>query len=208
MASQQGSLANTRDSALFMVCKIGYYGQPDELCEPCPQGAVCDGFSKGYHAEPRSLPGWFNLNGSLDTCSDIRKQTFGVTREHCAHVVPCEPKAACLGDNKCAVGYVSKAPMHRCSSCDPCYKANPEDECQAFYRRAGECIECPKNPWILIGAFLLMAICLCAGGYVLNRKAVNLAFVSIGVDYFQVLAMFANSKITWPPAIKEVRVCV
>jgi hypothetical protein len=29
----------------------------------------------------------------------------------------------------------------------------------------------------------------------------HFAFVSIGVDYFQILAMFGNSKVTWPPAI-------
>ena len=39
----------------------------------------------------------------------------------------------------------------------------------------------------------------------LNSKAVNLAFVSIGVDYFQVLAMFANSRVQWPVMIKDVR---
>jgi len=46
------------------------------------------------------------------------------------------------------------------------------------------------------------AIVLCIAGYFLNKKAVNLAFISIGVDYFQVLAMFANSKIKWPYYIK------
>ena len=29
----------------------------------------------------------------------------------------------------------------------------------------------------------------------------HFAIVSIGVDYFQILAMFGNSKVTWPPAI-------
>ena len=29
----------------------------------------------------------------------------------------------------------------------------------------------------------------------------HFAFVSIGVDYFQVLAMFGNAKVQWPPAI-------
>ena len=203
VAAQHGSLANSHPSALFMVCKVGYYGLPGEVCLPCPLGAACDGYDNGFHMEPRSIPGWYNLNGTLDECVEARKSNYGITREHCNHVVPCEPKEACLGDNTCAAGYVSKAPMYRCSSCDSCYKAPGSTECQAYYRRAGECIECPDNPWILVGAFLVMAVCLCAGGYVLNQKNVNLAFVSIGVDYFQVLAMFANSKIKWPPAIKE-----
>ena len=29
----------------------------------------------------------------------------------------------------------------------------------------------------------------------------RLGFLSIGVDYFQILAMFGNAKVTWPPAI-------
>jgi hypothetical protein len=29
----------------------------------------------------------------------------------------------------------------------------------------------------------------------------HFAFVSIGVDYFQILAMFGNAKVAWPPAI-------
>lgn len=39
--------------------------------------------------------------------------------------------------------------------------------------------------------------------YGLNSKKVNIAFVSIGVDYFQVISMFANSHVTWPEAIKQ-----
>ena len=40
-----------------------------------------------------------------------------------------------------------------------------------------------------------MAVVLCIGGWLLNRKNVNIAFLSIGVDYFQVLAMFSNAKV-------------
>jgi hypothetical protein len=29
----------------------------------------------------------------------------------------------------------------------------------------------------------------------------NFAAVSIGMDYFQILSMFGNSKVAWPPAI-------
>lgn len=132
------------------------------------------------------------MNGTIDACHAERRVSIETgIREHCNQVVACEPKQACVGANDCATGYRSVAPIMRCAAC-----------ADRYYRRAGECVECPSNPWILIVAFLGMALVLCAVGYVLNRKAVNLAFVSIGVDYFQVLAMFANSRITWPPAIK------
>ena len=32
----------------------------------------------------------------------------------------------------------------------------------------------------------------------MNRKSVNVAFLSIGIDYFQVLAMFSRSNVKWP----------
>ncbi|MFN3496733.1 MAG: hypothetical protein ACK40L_19735, partial [Hydrogenophaga sp.] len=72
------------------------------------------------------------------------------------------------------------------------------DCAQRYYRLDGECVECPNNPWLLIVAFLVGAIALCVVGYILNKKQVHLAFLSIGVDYFQVLAMFAKSKVGWP----------
>jgi hypothetical protein len=56
----------------------------------------------------------------------------------------------------------------------------------------------------LLILLVLLALVFMAGvGYILNKKAVNLALVSIGVDYFQVLSMFARSKIVWPGFIKD-----
>jgi hypothetical protein len=49
--------------------------------------------------------------------------------------------------------------------------------------------------WVLILLFVVVALGCCLAGYFLSRKQVNLAFLSIGVDYFQILAIFANSKV-------------
>ncbi len=44
-----------------------------------------------------------------------------------------------------------------------------------------------------------MLVLFCVGArYMLNRKSVNIAFLSIGIDYFQVLAMFSRSNVKWP----------
>ena len=51
----------------------------------------------------------------------------------------------------------------------------------------------------MIMFFLIMIVVLAAAGYILNRNSVNIAFLSIGIDYFQVLAMFSRSNIAWPP---------
>jgi hypothetical protein len=40
-------------------------------------------------------------------------------------------------------------------------------------------------------------------GYFLAQKGVNIAVVSIGIDFFQVLAIFAASGVKWPPIVKE-----
>lgn len=44
---------------------------------------------------------------------------------------------------------------------------------------------------------------MCVVGYLLNRYNYDVRMVSVGVDYFQVLAIFANAKVAWPPQIKE-----
>ena len=185
VAGQDGFL-DARKGVFFTECDKGFYGQTGEYCLPCPTGADCD----GAFAEPRAQEGWYNLNTTLreeGRCHERRQH-----RDMCNYVVPCEPKEACIGDNHCAVGYRSTAPVYRCADCD-----------EGYYRRAGECVECPDNPLLLVIGFLVAALCLCVAGYIMNKKAVNLAFLSIGVDYFQVLAMFANSRIQWPGIIKE-----
>ena len=182
VAGQTGHLPAAQE-AFYTVCKPGAYGQVSEVCLACPRGASC----AGWYAEPLSDPGWYNLNITKDACLPEREH-----REACNNVLPCEPQFACVGENKCAVGYTSKPPMYRCSSCDV-----------GYYKRAGECAECPDNPLILVLGFVLGASAACVVGYFLNSKQVNLAFVSIGVDYFQVLAMFANSRVKWPALIKD-----
>ena len=51
---------------------------------------------------------------------------------------------------------------------------------------------------MLIVGFLVLVLALAVVGFILNRRSVNIAFLSIGIDYFQVLAMFSRSNIKWP----------
>jgi len=173
------------DSFMMTECKTNFYGQESELCLACPEGADC----AGKDAEPVAKEGWFNLNVSRaeGRCHEDRAH-----REYCNYLVPCEPNWACTGNNECADGYISVEPTLRCAECD-----------LGYYRLAGECVECPDNPLFLILGFIVGAILACGIGYVLNSKNVNLAFVSIGVDYFQVLAMFRNSRVQWPQLLKD-----
>jgi len=204
--------------ALKIVCDAGSYAHANETCEACPQnypedprrnGALCRGYVEeieavlGFEASltyPIPLSGWYNLNSSdaytrkwspgssmLEACPE-GFQDHG--RDVC--IVPCDPADSCLGDNHCAYGYTSKPPMWRCASCDT-----------GFYKRAGECIKCPDSPAALFIGFILLILVAGGIGFMLNKRQVNIAVISIGVDYFQVLAIFSQSRIKWPPIVKE-----
>jgi hypothetical protein len=199
---------------VLFVCANGYYGRVNETCRPCPAqspnpvftGATCPGYLsrvanfESRFSYPIPNPGFYNLNssdaytvasgwteGMLGACPE-GKQDNG--RDVC--IVPCDPPESCVGNNICAFGYTSKPPMFRCSSCD-----------KGFYKRAGECIKCPDSPGALFVGFIVLIVFVCALGFQLNKKQVNIAVVSIGIDFFQVLAIFAQSRIKWPPVVKE-----
>jgi hypothetical protein len=55
---------------------------------------------------------------------------------------------------------------------------------------------------IIVGAILGIFF-MCIGMRELDKRKFNLAFVSIGWDYFQVLALFADADIKWPPVLKS-----
>jgi len=169
--------------ALRLVCSRGYFGRPNETCLACPAvGAECQGYLDAVaddavaHSYPKPLAGFYNLNGSEASACPAGVGVAG--RDVC--VVACEPMSACLGDNVCAEGYTSKAPMFRCASC-----------ARGYFRRSGECIKCPDSPWALVIGFVLLIVAGATVGFILNRKNINVAVISIGIDFFQVLGISA-----------------
>ena len=207
VAGQMGFLSEDSPRTLQIVCGKSFYGHRNESCLACPIGAACSGYLVGYgrdlplgavgnvdndgtglHTYPVPLPGFYNLNGTeSEPCPPLK-----VLRGRDVCVVACVPPEACLGNNLCAQAYTSKAPNYRCASC-----------AKGYYRRGPECIRCPDSPYMLIVGVVLLLFFVAGLGYYLQRAKINLAIVSIGIDYFQVLAIFANSKIAWPPQIKD-----
>ena len=230
IAGSVGTLSASSSQALLVVCSNGYFGNTGEECLPCPVGAQCLGYVASVTASangdamagishyPNPLPGFYNLNGSMASLCPALAVVPG--RDVC--IVACSPPGACAGGNLCSAGYASKVPAYRCGSC-----------ASGFYPNGNGCVACPSSPATLFIAAALIIIgegpggreppnsfvsphlstfsrpghALCSGvaiaGYFLNSKGVNLAFLSIGVDFFQVLAMFAAAQVSWPPALLQ-----
>ena len=138
--------------------------------------------------DPVAIAGFYNLNGSMLVSCPAAFAIPG--RAWC--IAPCEPANACLGGNACATGYDSQPPNYRCSNC-----------ASGYYKQAATCVKCPDSPAAVFIVFILIVVAVGGLGFVLSKKGVNIAVASIGVDYFQVLAIFSQANITWPAAIKS-----
>ncbi|KAA0150693.1 hypothetical protein FNF29_05030 [Cafeteria roenbergensis] len=186
------------DQFFATACEPGAYGSDGEFCLQCPAGAACAGGSE----DPVSLPGWFDIrpvilandtNKEDDLFCPMERRDPSV-RPYCFHPMPCEPKEACIGASLCATGYSGT----RCSQCLP----------GEFYRINGACERCPENPWLIVALFVVVALVACVAGYVLNQRSVNVGLLAVGVDYFQVLAIFARTRVRWPAFIQQLFVAL
>ena len=115
----------------------------------------------------------------------------------------------CLAENTCAEGYTGL----RCATCcDVSHQKleggadNPEcvHLSDYYYRHGGECEPCPGDTTLTWALMATAALCFAAFAYQLHKKNVSIAIVSIGVDYFQVLSIFADTKADWPASIELV----
>ena len=120
--------------------------------------------------------------------------------EDCSRCIFADPTSS-VGECKCMGG------GPRCGLCtlrgggiDP----ETGEERKGFYRLNDECQECPENPGLLIFLMGSGILVFCFTGWWLQDKKVNVAFLSIGVDYFQVLAIFARIKVRWPLWMKQI----
>jgi hypothetical protein len=104
-------------------------------------------------------------------------------RDVCPYTLPCEPLEACVGDNKCGLGYAGK----KCNKCD-----------QGFFRKDGFCLTCPTNPGLVIAMLCVAMLGVGAVFYIIKKLKINIGVISIGIDYFQVLGLFNNPLIPWP----------
>jgi hypothetical protein len=217
----QGDFVQQTDvfRAVQMVCGAGAFGRPGESCIGCPVGATCSGYvaelvpenstlnaiSLGLapgeedptpHTYPKPDFGFYNLNSSDSLSSgmlaDCPASNLIGSRDVC--IVRCDPPGACVGNNFCGVGYASTERYnYRCNDC-----------AKGYYRRNnGNCDECPQDVALLIVVFVMVVIVASILAYYLASKNIALFLPTVALDYFQILALFANSRATWPPFISD-----
>ncbi|KAI9993263.1 hypothetical protein PInf_015341 [Phytophthora infestans] len=154
-------MSATSQTQLKFQCSPGYYRTSTEFCDECPEGATCAGGDE----MPLAKPGYWR-EGEV--------------------VFACDPMYACLGANRCAVGYMDI----RCGECE-----------KDYHKLNSECDLCPDNKWSSVA---IVVICLGVASivsYLLTRKGVSLGLLSIGIDYFQTLSIFGNARISWPSSL-------
>ena len=169
-------------------------------------GSVVDHSNAG---EPYSLAGYFRLDKKDDDA--IPCDAWHAHRDtYCYELRPCSPSGACAGNNTCDAGYTDTM----CAKCCDVSMSHLDDgeknpECWdgatqlLYFRSYGECVECPTNYALLI-ALLTSAVLVCGSvAYTLKKKRVDVAVVAIGVDYAQVLSVFATTEIEWPSELQR-----
>jgi hypothetical protein len=72
-----------------------------------------------------------------------------------------------------------------------------------YYLLNNKCQSCPANPALLIAMLFVAAFLIAGAAYYMSKKNINMAFITIGIDYLQVLAIFSTTQVTWPALIQE-----
>jgi hypothetical protein len=128
-------------------------------------------------------------------CNDKTSPTFKAAFQQCefekgngtsTDAIQCTAQSLCYDTHCCGIKYKGE----RCASCS-----------EGYYRLAGECESCPDCPWCIVVIFICVFLGALLVGWILQRKEVNVGLMSIGVDYFQVVALFSQTKIDWPPSL-------
>jgi len=194
----------------------------DEYCLECPLGSECDvdPSSSLYPVEPLGSSGYWRQELSADSddcthscpsgedCDDENPYHPRSLRKHrtsCYQFVPCSPAEACEGENKCAKGYTGT----KCQACcdasirEAGYDKYPDCDLggDLYYRVNGKCEGCPENLLFIYIGVGVAIVFLGFGAWYLNKKRVNLGIIPIGIDYAQVLAIFASTDVQWPNTV-------
>ena len=113
--------------------------------------------------------------------------------------VPCSSRGDCIE----SVGFGGKCKERgrcQCESSSRCILCTAG----THYRLDGKCETCPENMELVFVGFFIGIFFVILGAYILDQKKMNLAFLIIPVDYFQVLALLSRADIRWPTLLLEI----
>lgn len=65
------------------------------------------------------------------------------------------------------------------------------------YRLNQACAVCPNMAWLLILGFIVVVIAVAGFGYWATKKKINLVGLAIGVDFLQIVSIFAAFNFKW-----------
>ena len=173
------------EELVVAVCPPAFYGVVGETCLGCPVGAACPGGELSTDLV-RSLPGFWRVNVSAPSAACAAAGRQGRTEFGCPVLQACSPAGACLGNNTCATGYTGS----RCATCQ-----------DGYFNSNGACAACPSSPFAAIIIFIVAALAACALSYGLTKAGLDLPLLTIGIDYAQVIAVFAQTSVQWPTQI-------
>lgn len=176
-------------------CVEQFYGREGEMCRPCPTGAWCDG-----EADPVPTTGYWRVSRSEfveckppEACSGVSLDAIeqGGEALEAAVAAAQERIAGSAADHACAVGYRGDL----CSSC----QSHPDP----YYRFNERCVKCPTIAFLYFIAFFVALAALAASGLWLKKTQVDLASLTILVDYAQTLSVFSGFGFAWPAAVRS-----
>jgi hypothetical protein len=171
----------------------------------CIPRESCAGFNKcapGYEYTLKQCEAWEAINGKTKctTHDDCRRRSgTGGKTAMCSAEYPQNCARCVLGTDRSNTtvgtlkrhGYCKCVPSEKCELCSV----------GTHYRIDNKCESCPGDP-VLLAVFIILGIlCFVLFAYWLSRRNFNLAFLSIGVDYFQVVALFTAANVKWPEAL-------
>lgn len=169
-AAQRGFWYSLRDPDLFYPCS------PIDSCVGGDLAAMAESSSSSSSGSRRRL---LSSHGTTETGRLSLECVAVIARGEEERVENCTvPDASQL----CATGYTGE----RCSSCD-----------DDHYRLGSVCKECPASvvPFLLL--FVVAVFVLGSVAVLMLRTGVNLAAITIALEYFQFLGKFGQMDLNW-----------
>ncbi|KAA0148714.1 hypothetical protein FNF29_06496 [Cafeteria roenbergensis] len=200
----RGAQASGVPDAAFDTTKLGLgrwqpgFGLPEDSAASDGTAGAAARALQDTAADPAAPDG--------DVVSDEEKRLGSWDEAAGANQLPIEavfPKNGSVAN--LLLSYRAQASAASASQCIGGYRGVRCAACaDRFYRLEGRCEPCPELAWLMIPGFILGLLALLGVASFLQKKNVQLAGLSVGVDMMQILSVFAALDLSWPVEIRTV----